>query len=133
MNQEKHKKNLVQEWLSGEEIMTPTKARGSPALTTLSKMGGAGVRRRGPVLPAADPREERRDAAVRREPGRAVVGHAAHAAASWDHLQKQKHLGRMRASFEYRPVQRCAEHARPLAAALKQPRKGQKTSARRVR
>ena len=117
MNSEKHKKDLLQQWLQGEEALEPTRQRNSHLLASYVKIPRASSgKSTGSSFPAGSSQPVPLDNTAMREPGRSgIPDQAQPQKASWDHLQKLKHLGRMRASFEYRTNQRPPAKSFPQA------------------
>jgi hypothetical protein len=117
MNLEKHNKNLAQEWLEGEESLVPSCSRSVHVLSAYIKIHRPKVRRRPLIFkPSLPARPRVLDPNEMRDPARNTVIRVHHSpSGSWEHLQKLKHLGRMRASFEYivprRPPVVCSRMA----------------------
>jgi hypothetical protein len=107
MNAEKPKKDLVKAWLSGEEIPVPTRSRSRHLLAAYVKISRPLAGRPPQRVVPPSPAEPGLDPLSMCDPGPIPVLNEHHLQrASWDHLQKLKHLGRMRASFEYIPIKR---------------------------
>ena len=99
---EKHKKNLIQEWMEAEESSVPARPRGSDQAESREKIRKPPVAGKARLLrpspPAAKP-----EPALIREPAAAPRTQEKHSqAASREHLLKLERLSQLRAPFSFR-------------------------------
>ena len=114
---EKHKRNLIQQWLEAEEGVIPAHPRGFEALETNGKI------RKPPVPgklhpPLPDQPAPKPEPALIREPARSPKVEEKHSqASSREHLLKQERLPQLRAPFSRSRVSAPGGKRRPAVGA----------------
>jgi len=105
-NLEKHKRNLVHEWLESEESDLPAQSRSSRVLGSYVKISKP-VARKVRSLPPSPP--SRPDPALAREPGPPPKVDEKHSqASSPEHLRKLQRLPKLRAPMTHKPANPAA-------------------------
>lgn len=105
-NLEKHKKDLLAGWLGEDESVIPTHARCSHLLEPAQRTKAPRGKGR-PVV--AKPAEAKPELALAREAAPPKAGEKHSPAASWDHLQKQKWLPKLRRPSPRAPSPRAQQ------------------------
>jgi hypothetical protein len=100
-NLEKHKKNLVSEWLEAEESTVPTQSRSTRILGSYIKIQKPISRKFRQNLP--DRKPQKPDVSLLREPAPPPKQTAKSSQlASWEHQRKLERLPKLRAPYQYK-------------------------------
>ncbi len=107
-NLEKHKKNIMQEWIEGEESTVPAQTRSAHVLGAYIKIPKAAVSRRSRPQKPNGVAARVEPALVREAAPPPKVEDKPTQASSPEHLRKQQRLSKLRAPFAPKPARGAA-------------------------